>query len=327
MSIDLKLFLKKLGLFLIPFALYGLAILVVDPFNYFAVPSPIADQLKQEISFKLNYAMWKMFEFRRQPMSNILLGDSRMMTLKPDLIEAICGRPYYNFAYGGGSLKEAVATFWYANELTDLKSVVIGLDLNTYNGSDFKDRVSEVEGAIHNPFLYLTNNTVMISAWKVVVSSLTGTVDRIGQPVGDRESFWRHQLDVTAKVNFGNYKKPVAYRNQLQTIADFCRSRDIELVFIIFPSHRDLMDKIDDYGLRPDDQAMREDLARLGKVFDFAWDNELTRDRTAFKDPYHFTPEVEEEIIRTVWGGGNFFVRIYGQGVAFPEPPSHDAES
>ena len=86
MSVDVKQFLKKLGLFLIPFALYGLAIVVIDPFDYFALSSPVPDSLKKEISFKLNYAMWKMFEFRNDPRSDILLGDSRMMSLNPSLI-------------------------------------------------------------------------------------------------------------------------------------------------------------------------------------------------------------------------------------------------
>jgi hypothetical protein len=224
----------------------------------------------------------------------------------------VSGSEYYNFAYGGGSLKEAIATFDYAGGLIDLRRVTIGLDLNTYNGSDTKDRVSEVKAALGKPLLYLTNNTVMLAAWKLTTSAVTGNPARIGKPVGDRAAFWRQQLDVTARVYLANYRDPSAYRAQLRRIAETCHSKGIELVFIIFPSHKDLMDKIGQYGLEEENRAMREDLAAMGTVYDFAWDNELTRNEASFRDPFHFSREVATEIIGTVWGGTGDHARVYG---------------
>lgn len=148
MSPELKHLVRKLGLFLLPFAVYACAIVVIDPYNYFGVSHVISDGLKSDISYKLNYAMWDMIEYRRDPAPNILLGDSRMMGLDAEDIREVSGHDFENLAYGGGSLKEAIATFNYADKLTDLKRVTIGLDINTYNGSDTKDRVSEVEGAL-----------------------------------------------------------------------------------------------------------------------------------------------------------------------------------
>ena len=57
---------------------------------------------------------------------------------------------------------------------------------------------------------------------------------------------------------------------------------------------------------------MREDLAGLGTVYDFAWDNALTEDKASFRDPFHFSRDVEAEIIKTVWGGTRDHVRVYG---------------
>jgi hypothetical protein len=312
MSADVRLLIKKLAIFLRPFMLYAAAIVAIDPYNYFNSRSDNGNDHKQEISFKLNYAMWKMIEFRRHPKANLLLGDSRMMDLHAEEVREVSGSEYYNFAYGGGSLKEAISTFEFASGLTDLRRVTVGLDLNTYNGSDSKDRVSEVKAALRNPLLYLTNNTVMLAAWKLVTSAVTGNPARIGAPVGDRDAFWRQQLDVTARVYLANYRDPGAYRAQLRKIAETCHSRGIELVFIIFPSHKDLMDKIDQYGLEEANRVMREDLTTMGTVYDFAWDNALTGDKESFRDPFHFSREVAAEIIESVWGGTRDHVRIYG---------------
>lgn len=327
MPTEVTKFLKKMAIFVLPFVLYSGAIVLIDPFNYFKVGSPVRNDLKEEISFKLNYAMWKMFAFRQDPSPDLLLGDSRMMDMDAEAISSLTEGRFYNFAYGGGSLKEAIATIRFADDLTHLESITIGLDLNSYNGSDVKDRVSEVLGAMDNPFLYITNNNVMISAWKLMTSTVSGQAAQIGQPVGDRDAFWQSQLDVTARVYFSNYRDPVLYRTQLQEVAQLCREKEIKLSFIIFPSHKDLMDKIRTYDLEEANRLMRSDLAALGTVYDFAWENESTRSRDNFKDPYHFTPEVMESIIGSVWGNTPRFVRIYGSGTGHPDPETSHLET
>jgi len=300
-------------LFAVPFLLYGIIITVVDPYNYFSLPSPVDDGLKTEISFKLNYAMWKMLEYRQAPSRNILLGDSRMMSIDRDKIREINGDEYYNFSYGGGSLKEALATFRYAEGLGKLENVYIGLDLNSYNASDNKDRVSEVLAAIRNPLLYISNNNTLLAAMRLVRAKLADAKEIIGKPQGDKATFWKRQLEVTARVYYANYRDPVAYRRELAEVSDYCRAEDINLVFIIFPSHMDLQDKIAQYGLEIANAEFKDDLAGFGLVYDFAWDNEVTRDADLFKDPYHFNRDVEDSIIRTVWGGESHFVRVFGE--------------
>lgn len=312
MSPELRHFAKKVGFFLLPFAVYACAIVVIDPYNYFGVSRAVSNDLKKDISFKLNYAMWAMLDYRRDPTANILLGDSRMLGLHAEDIRAVSGHDFRNLAYGGGSLREAIATFKFAEELVDLKRVKIGLDINTYNGSDSKNRVSEVEAALGNPLLYVTNNNVMRASWMLVGAAVTGRPARIGVPAGDREEFWRKQLDVTARLYLANYRDPSTYRAQLGEIAELCRAKGIELQFIIFPSHQDLMDKIEQYDLVEANRVMREDLASWGQVYDFAWTNPLTTDKASFTDPFHFTRDVAREIVRSVWGDVRDHVKVYG---------------
>jgi len=74
----------------------------------------------------------------------------------------------------------------------------------------------------------------------------------------------------------------------------------------------DLQEKIVHYGLEAEDETFRTDLARFGLVYDFAWDNDVTRNQDLFKDPYHFGNQVKAEIISTVWNNLNHHVRVYG---------------
>jgi hypothetical protein len=310
---EVRLFLKRIVILILPFAVYSLAIIIIDPYNYFSHNNIINNRYKQDISFKMNYAMWKLLSYRHAPKPNILLGDSRMMALDPESIQEVSNEDYCNLSYGGGSLREAIATFDYAVKLVDLRSVYIGLDLNSYNGSDNKDRVSEVRAALRNPLLYVSNNNVLLACLRLLQATVTGRPPELGKPTGDKEAFWQKQLDTTARVYYANYRDPVRYREELARISAFCRSRNIRLVFIIFPSHTDLRNKIHEYGLESADLRLREDLEKFGLVYDFAADNETTRNRELFTDPYHFGAAIKERIVLSVWGDAREDVKVFGQ--------------
>lgn len=299
---DYTVLAKRLAVFSLPLLAYLALVALVDPYNFVPGPSPVDEKAKEDVSFKLNYAMWKMLEYRRDPVSNILLGDSRMMSLDPDTIRAVSGLEYFNFAYGGGSLREAIDTFWFATRQTQLVRACIGMNLTTFNATDAKDRVSEVDAMLANPLLYLVNRNVVNATARIIVSAVTGRDAGIGSPVGDQDAFWRRQLDVTTKGYYENYRYPVSYLAELSEIAEYCRSTGIELSFIVFPSHADLQKKVATYGLEDSEARMKQDIARLGTVYDFEVDSPLTRDRANYRDPYHFRGHVMKQIVETVWG-------------------------
>jgi hypothetical protein len=307
---DLKLLIRKLALFFLPFVLYGLVIAAIDPYDYFGGPSPFSVESKRQVGLPLNYALWKVLDYRRAPTPNILLGDSRMMSMKPETIAEVAGLDYANLAYGGGSLREAIDTFWYADGLVTLERVCLGINLNNYSAYDNKDRVSEAVAILENPFLYLVNLNVLDAAAKLVTGAVTGKPARIGKPAGSREQFWRHQIDAVAREMYTNYTYPAAYHADLVEVSEYCRDHGIELAFLVFPSHRDLQDQVAAFGLEAAQERMLADLAELGTVFDFELANEITADAENYTDPFHFKPEIMKTIIEGVWGGGNRFVEI-----------------
>ncbi len=302
----------KSGLMALPFALYGALIVAVDPYELFGVSSLVQLRYKQDISYKLNYAMWKMLRYRRDPLPNVLLGDSRMMNLPDDAIQQASGRTWANLAYGGGSLREAIATFHFADAQTELERVVLGVNFNLYNAADDKDRVAEVTAALDNPLLYFSNRNVMSATFQLIPAALTGREAAIGAPAMSKEEFWRYQLETTTRVYYGNYRYPAAYHEQLTELAALCRERDIELAFVIFPGHTDLQDMVGEYGLEAQYERFLDDIAALGVTYHFDFPSELTRDVENFSDPYHMTDELEPRIIGAVWGDEREHVKVLG---------------
>lgn len=312
MASDLKKFSIRAGLFLVPVAVYCLFVLSIDPYDLYPTGSWVSEDLKEDISYKTNYAMWKMLEYRRRPCPNILLGDSRMMALDTAEIRAASGFDYFNFAYGGGSLREAIDTFWFAADQSPLERVYIGVNLTTFNGADAKNRVLEVNSLLRNRLLYLVNRNVLSASGKLAWAQITGRQAGLGQPAQDKETFWRHQIEVTTRGYYAVYKYPDQYLAELAKVAQYCHSNGIDLSFLVFPSHHDLQAQVHRYGLELYQTRMYNDLARLGRVYDFELDSALTRDRARFKDPYHFDHETMQAIVAGVWGHQETDMRILG---------------
>src|SRR5262245_64199418 len=132
----------KLALLALPFAVLALTVWLVDPYCYFGDCPSEERRGWDEIASRVSPPLWKLTSFRRNPAPNILLGDSRMALLDPVQVASIARRPFANLAYGGGSLKEAIATFWLADRLVALRSVTVGVNLDLYNEANAKDRVS-----------------------------------------------------------------------------------------------------------------------------------------------------------------------------------------
>src|SRR5438270_206883 len=123
-------FLKRILVFSIPILIYCGFIVVVDPFAYFNWFSVIAPKTKRVTAKALNECLWKMNEFDRHPEASILLGDSRMDAMPADKVTGVTNRKYFNFGFGGASVKEMTDAFWFAANRTRLSDVYIGLNLN-----------------------------------------------------------------------------------------------------------------------------------------------------------------------------------------------------
>lgn len=302
MHSQMRIFWVRLLLFTSPWVAYCLAIYLVDPFCFLNAPAIISPQVKFPIANQLNPCLWKMHQFRGQPVGSILLGDSRMDSIRASEVSAAAGEPYFNLAYGGATLREVVDTFWFAQRQTRLRNVFIGINLNLYTGSSYAERTKTYLTIESNPAIYFVNRSVLEAAWDDVYSKVSGVDLHLGVPKMSREEFWQLQLGPGIEPFYSQYSYPDRYKNDLQTIAEFCRGHGIRLVFIIFPTHVDLQNRIQDFHLSAAATRLRDDLSSMADTYDFDFPSDLTRDKQNFMDPFHFNHEIGSRLISEIWG-------------------------
>ena len=54
-------------------------------------------------------------------------------------------------------LNEIIDLFWFCNEHSKLKNVLIGINFNLYNEYAYANRVADVKEMIGNPLIYIFN--------------------------------------------------------------------------------------------------------------------------------------------------------------------------
>ena len=107
----MKKYLFRGLLFAIPFIVYFLFILIIDPHNFFNVFHVINDVDKKAIisrndeSSPRGNMLWKSLKIKRNPVKKMIIGDSQAANVNVALIEEICGEKYFNYSIPGPALK------------------------------------------------------------------------------------------------------------------------------------------------------------------------------------------------------------------------------
>ena len=103
-----------------------------------------------------------------------------------------------------------------------------------------------------------------------------------------KRSFWEYQLNVSAKKVYSQFKYPKSLFNKLNKISKDCELKNTRLIFIIPPTHVDLQDEIKRYNLNNENIKFLNEINSLGKVYNFDLENDITKNRENFSDPFHF---------------------------------------
>lgn len=295
-----RLALKSLAFFL-PFGLFLLALMAVDPFNYFGISHVVDQEAKEKTAFRLHDTLRKGIEFERTPIPNILLGDSLMNMVRSEMVESTTQEPYFNFSFGGGTIPEVIDAFWFADEHVDLDRVYIGVGFINFSVTQNMNRFPEATAMLANPLLYLTNRVVIKSAAYSLWSSVTGVDPGVGRPKGSKEAFWKQQIGGSTTALYRRFKYQGDFVEGLREIATHCAANGIQLTFVILPTHTDLQEKIHDFDLEATYDRFHRDVLSLGNVIDFNFPNDFTRSKENFKDPYHVSDP--SMVIEAIWGG------------------------
>jgi hypothetical protein len=296
----MKSFLIKIALFFIPLGLYLLAVLIIDPYNYSSISNVIDDEIKSEVSYKIHYPLWKLNNFKRNPIPNILLGDSRVNSISIDYVNKTTNELNSNLGYGGSSLREIIDTFWETTKYVKLKKVYIGINFNLYNAYNKKNRVLEAISLGNNFFSNALNRYTFKSTLIILKSTLFNIPVDFDKPDMTKDEFWEYQETVFIKGFYEFYEYPKEYYKELNEIATYCEKENIQLTFFIPPTHINLQNKVVEFKLESEQEKFISDLNSIGKVYNFDYPSEITKNRNNFKDPFHLNDSILNETFNEV---------------------------
>jgi hypothetical protein len=301
---QLKRFLRRALLFSLPVLAWVLLVLVVDPFNYFNLVHTFSKDMKFQNAGALNTLMFRMFQEVHDPAENVLIGDSRTEDLPVDQIDQLTGTTYAQLSANALKLNEVVDLFYFANRLKPLKHVVIGVNFNMYNQYAYADRVHSVEAMVRNPLIYVFDRNVAQAAYYVLKAWITqhrpfDTVPPIGP-----EQFWTYIATVRAREHYGKYRHPDTVQNQLQEMVNFAKAQGTRVTFIIVPHHGDFQKQVKEYGLTAEYVRFKREMSQLdARVIDYDYVNQITSERTNFRDPIHSNGQIGKLIVHEVFAG------------------------
>ncbi len=236
---------------------------VVDPFNR----NHLVDLglPKQAVSTLIDYQIYKILEFEHDPRPVIILGDSRSEVLRAEYFAELGRRDVYNFAYGAGTLYEAIDTFWLAVETTTLERVIFGVPFSIYSEANSMNRFPTARQVSRNfPAYYLSPLVTKASVLNLLTVA-TGRTLVDETPDMSREEFWQHQLGPGTALHYERWSRPTVLLARLEEVVRHCREEGIALVFWIPPTHADMQAKLPEYGLVSEYDRYKNELRRLGR--------------------------------------------------------------
>jgi len=298
----MKVFAIKTLIFLIPFILIISVEIYVDPFNFF---SPEKNKkllaIKSNISGKDNPYLYKLIEYDRHPGTIILLGDSRTLLLFPSLFDSSLQNKVSNLSIGGGTLQDVFEIFKYVTGKHKISKLFIGIAIETYSGTLLRNRAKPSIEIKKSILLYLLNRYTFTSTMLVSRSYLFNEQIDLYKPSESKDEFWQSQLELSSRY-LDNYSYPENYHNELKKLSAYCLANDIHLAFILSPTHIELQKKIHEHHLDKEYARFKNDIREFGDVYDFNYPNEITTDKSNFRDPYHHTIPISQIIVDEISG-------------------------
>jgi len=294
-------FFKKTIIFFSPLVLWGMLIIIIDPFNYFNKFDVITNKLKIENARPINLLLYQSIEFNNSPSDYIIIGDSRTEVLPRDQIESISGISYGSLCNNAAKLNEIIDLIYMANEINSLKHVVIGINFNMFNEFGYADNVRDIKKNLSNPFRYIYGKNTLQASYYILRSILVKN-NLNSTPSMTREEYWDWNLEVKATHWYSRYKYPLKLIEQIKQLDQFSLENNINLTFIIVPHNREFHDRLVDFGLEENEKKFKSMMSKLNaNVIDYDYENEITLSSQNFNDPIHYNSKIASLIVNEVW--------------------------
>ncbi|HAH59047.1 MAG: hypothetical protein KUL83_07970 [Lentimicrobium sp.] len=295
-------------IFALPLFVYVLFILIVDPYNFINVFHVIPAKEKFRVIQRTDESsprgniLWKTIEFKRNPVPNIIVGDSQGKDIDVVLVDSLTGEPYYNLCAPGSSFETMFNMFWFAARHSKLEKVYFQVAFMNYNANRQYDLFHFAADYFERPYEYFTTREIFFDAVANVawaVSRNSYIVERSYEYLSpmNMENMARKRLDMF----FGNYIYPDKYRDEFIKIKQYCSDNDIKLCFVILPVYKEVDQYLEEKGMIADRLRFRKDINSYGYTINLDKLTYLKEDRNNFIDYFHPTQSVIDALTRIIW--------------------------
>ncbi|MCD4730321.1 MAG: hypothetical protein K8R74_06965 [Bacteroidales bacterium] len=304
----MKRYIKKSILFSIPFIIYFVFIFLIDPYEFINISHIINSDIKLKVikrsdeSLPRGNMLWKTIQYKREPLKNILIGDSQGAEFKVSLINNISGDKYYNFCVDGASYETMFNFFWRAAEITNLERVYFQVGFMNYNSTRSYDLFHLVQDIINKPFSYFTSKDILIDSYYNFMYAITKNDNLINKSYRfSDENELDNRSSKLLNLFFRDYIYPKEYLLELQKIKSYCIENNIEIKFIILPNYMEVHNYLKRNNLLQMESKFKDDIKSIGFTYDFDNMTTINSKRGNFLDYFHPKDYIIDDLTRKIW--------------------------
>ena len=285
----LKIILKICIAFL-PVIIYFCIFVIYEPYNYWGISKERGD-CTSPIS--------GMREVMNHEHENIIIGDSRVAYLDPGVLNEgnITNERFCNMAFTGASTKEKCDIFWWANEHTKLKKVVLELNFWNMQEAVAADRVEMVKDVVKNPLHFIFNMDYNLAMLKNIKNKANLEKEEIHSKEVQEEiieineedqlNSYKKYADTIWDENMKNFVFNTQALNSLIEVAEYCNENGIELVLVSLPMHRLVWDKVEKYDRCKYVDLYKKILSKYATIYDMEYIESKLSDSLLYADGNH----------------------------------------
>jgi hypothetical protein len=156
---------------------------------------------------------------------------------------------------------------------------------------------------------YLVSKVCLKSTFLMFKSFITNKEIKLGMPLETKSEFWEWQLKTNLPNFYSNYEYPSIYYEGLKEISNYCKENNIKLIFFIPPTHVEQQQSVINFDLAEEEVRFRDDIKKLGTLYDFDYPNEITKNKTNFSDPLHPNDSIVEIVTQEIVTGNLKYAR------------------
>ncbi len=296
-------------IFSIPFFLYALIIVVVDPYNYVNVSGLIDDKTKIDVFKRSNSSsprgtiLWKALRYKRKPVKNILIGDSQGNAIQEKMVEELTGEEIFNFCTPGSSYETMFDSFWYCMDISIPKKVYFQVGFMNFNKNRSYNLFNNAQDYLDKPYYYFMNKDILFDSFCNIAYWITRDTNLVSKPAEFYNINWQNDLsEYYLKLFFGKYEFPKEFLAEFNKISDYCKMHDIELNFIILPVYKRVNEYLAENDLLSTKERFISEIRDLGTLYDYTDFGGISEQRNHFYDYFHPKEHIIDSIVGVIWG-------------------------